>query len=275
MKIQKLKNELVNSLVNLHGEDWVVKQRIAGRCVADVMILLSNLIQSGKERNCLKLDAIAEKEILARDCTATFKGFKSFPNTVCISVNKELVHGIPKDYELKDGDYVSLDFGATFEGTIADSAKTLCVGSIEDPEMIKVGNDCLYKAIKAMKIGLRTGIIGHTIYRTAKNAGFNVIDRYGGHGISWNRPHADLFIPNKSEIDEGVRIQPGLTIAIEPLLVPGDCSTKTTVCDDGWTVLTENISIHTEQSVYVHKDKIELITWREDMKSFIDKEIYF
>jgi len=271
-------NSLSNSLVTLHQSDWLDKQRVAGQYLADIMVMLQNLIKEKTTFSLLEIDALVEQEILKRECTPTFKNFKGFPGSICLSVNKQLVHGIPSDMKLQDGDLITFDFGVTYKGAIADSAVTMIYGEAKNKEHIRLVETtklCLYNAIKAMGIGKRIGVIGNAIYKTAKNAGFNVIDKFGGHGISWNKPHADLFVSNKSSPDEGIYIQPGLTIAIEPLLIPANCSTNTKTDADGWTVSTEDISAHTEHSLYVHSDHVEIMTWRPEEESYIPKQVYF
>lgn len=279
MKILPLQESISNSFVKLKADDWITRQRIAGQCLAQTMDIITEIVKSGAQITPLEISDLADSEIIKRNCVPTFKGYKGFPAAVCISVNREIVHGIPKPVKLKDGDVVSFDFGVTFEGAIADSAKTMIYGKPAKREhelLIKTTEDCLYNSIKAIKIGKHIGVIGNAIYKTAINAGFNVITRLGGHGISWNNPHADLFVSNKSAVDEGIRIQPGLTIAIEPLLVPGNSSTNIKVDEqDGWTITTDEISAHTEHSLFIHEDRIEIMSWRTEESNRISREIAF
>ena len=278
MKLQSNVNKLQSSLITLHQEDWLDKQRIAGQHLADIMNMLQKLVKEKTTLSLLELDQIVEQEIIKRNCIATFKNFKGFPGSICLSVNKQLVHGIPSNTKLQDGDLISFDFGVTYEGAIADSAVTIIYGEAKHKEHIKLIETtqlCLYNAIKAMSVEKRLGVIGNAIYKTAKSAGFNVIDKFGGHGISWNNPHAELFVSNKSSPEDGAYIQPGLTIAIEPLLVPGNCSTNTITDLDGWTISTEDISAHFEHSLYVHHDHIEIISWRSEEETHIPRKVYF
>lgn len=277
MKLQS-NSKLQNYLVTLHQQDWLDKQRIAGQYLSDIMVMLQGLVKEKTTLSLLEIDKLVDQEIIKRDCTATFKNYKGFPGAICLSVNKQLVHGIPSDITLKDGDLITFDFGVTYKGAIADSAVTMIYGEATNKEHIKLIETtkiCLYNAIKAIAVEKRLGVIGNAIYKTAKNAGFNVIDKFGGHGISWNKPHADLFVSNKSSSEEGILIQPGLTIAIEPLLVPGNCSTNTKTDEDGWSVSTEDIGSHTEHSLYVHSDHVEIITWRPEEESYIPRKVYF
>lgn len=256
-------NMLENHFVHLHQEEWLTKQRVAGKCHAEIMQLLKQLVIDKSTISLLEMDKIVEEEILKRGCTPTFKGYRGFPNALITSVNKQIVHGIPTDYKLQEGDVITFDYGATFEGAIADAADTFIYGdpkSEEQVKIIEVSRQCLKNAIAALQIGKRTGVIGYAIYKTASKANFNVITSLGGHSLTWNKVHAGMFISNKSTPDEGIVCQPGLTLAIEPILVPHNSSTKTKVEEDGWTITTEAIGAHLEDTIFVHEDRIEVIT---------------
>lgn len=254
-----------NEFVILKNQNWLDKQRVAGKVVAATLCLLEEQIKLKTELSLVELNKMAEEFILDNECEITFKGYKGFPAGVCISVNKQLVHGIPRNYYLQEGDVVSFDLGATFKGAIADSAITCIYGSPKSErhvELLKITKEALMKGIESIKVGNRIGCIGNAIHKYVKNNGYSVIYKYGGHGLTWNNPHSSPFVSNKSSMDEGVRIQPGLTIAIEPMCVMGDTSTY--VDKDGWTVWGQNISAHTEHSIFVHSDKVEIITWRDN-----------
>ncbi len=263
MKVLPTKTWQNNSLISLKSEDWLNKQRVAGRVAARTLLLLEMLVREKTTKTLLELDALAKDYILSQDCTPTFLGYKGFPNTVCISVNKQLVHGIPNDYKLKDGDMISFDLGATYHGVIADTAITCLYG--EGPEeqrrIIRVGKDTLIKGIEAVKVGSHIGAIGYAMHRFAKGNEFSVIENYGGHGLELNKPHADPFVANKANQNEGVRIKEGLTIAIEPQITNGSIHTR--VDSDGWTVWCDaELSVHEEHTIFVHKDRVEIITDR-------------
>lgn len=253
-----------NGFFKLKNKDWLEKQRIAGNAVAGTLNILRSMVEREAPFSCLEMNEIAESYIAGCGCEATFKGYKGFPAGVCISINKELVHGIPKDYKLQQGDVVSFDLGATYQGAIADSALTCIFGEPKSPEhvrLLQATEESLMNAIASIKLGDRLGVIGHTIYNTAKKYKFASVTQYGGHGLDWDTPHSSPFVSNKSEINEGMRIQPGLAIAIEPMFVIGSANTK--VLDDGWTVVTSDIGAHFEHSIFVHEDgKVEIITDR-------------
>jgi len=253
-------------LFKLKNQDWLDKQRIAGRIAANALVKLENLVKNKTELSLIELNEVAERFITDAGGIPTFKGYKGFPAGVCISVNKQLVHGIPTDYHLEEGDVISFDLGVTWEGAIADTAITCIYGQPKSDKhiaIVKATEESLMKGIEAIEVGKRLGCIGNAIYRSAKGNGFNVITKYGGHGLDWNIPHAAPFVENKSELDQGIRIQVGLAIAIEPMLVPASTETKTLA--DGWTVATEDIGAHFEHSVFVHTNSVEIITDRRGL----------
>jgi methionyl aminopeptidase len=253
----------------LHDDLWLSRQRIAGKALAKTLNLLENLVKEKTVKSLIELDKIAEQFILSQDCTATFKGYKGFPASICMSVQKQLVHGIPTDYKLQEGDLISFDSGCTFEGAIADSALTCIFGEAKSQkhlDLIKDTEEALYRGIKAIKLGDKVGSIGHSIYNYANNKGYGVITQYGGHTLSYNKPHDLPFIPNKGNINEGIRMMTGFTLCIEPLLVLGK-STKTRVLSDGWTVECDDLCAHAEHSLYLHEDgTVENITDRSFLK---------
>lgn len=255
-----------NNLVKLKDQDWLKKQRVAGKIAAQTLLLLQRLVEGNTFHSTNTLSQVAEQYILEAGGTPTFKGYKGFPAAVCISVNKQLVHGIPDDTVLDHGDLVSFDLGVTYEGAIADTAITCIFGqpkSERHVELVKATEEALMKGIEAVAVGKKIGAIGSAIYRYSKGKNFGVINNYGGHGLDWNIPHASPFIANKADPEEGIRIQPGLAIAIEPMLVIG--STNTKVLSDGWTVVTDDLGAHFEHSIYVHEDRVEIITDRSGL----------
>lgn len=255
-----------NGLIKLKNKDWLDKQRVAGRIAAQTLLSLKGYVEKGTFHSLATLNELSERFITDAGGTPTFKGYKGFPAGVCISVNKQLVHGIPSDYKLQEGDIVSFDLGVTVEGAIADTALTCIFGqpkSERHVQLVRATEEALMKGIEAIAVGKRLGVIGHAIHRYAKGKGFGVINNYGGHGLDWETPHAAPFVANKSSPEEGLRIQPGLAIAIEPMLVLG--STTTRVLEDGWTVVTDDFSAHFEHSIYVHEDHVEIITDRSKL----------
>lgn len=251
----------------LKGQDWLDKQRVAGKIAAETLVLLKQTLESNnRPLSLIELNEIGENYITSKGGSCTFKGYKGFPAGVCISVNKQLVHGIPSDYKLQEGDVVSFDLGVTVEGAIADTAITCIYGepkSERHTQLVKATEESLMRGIEAVGVGKHLGAIGYAVNRCAKNYGLNVIHNYGGHGLDWDVPHAAPFVANKADVNDGIRIQAGLAIAIEPMLVLGTTMTK--VLDDGWTVVTDDIGAHFEHSIYVHEDRVEIITDRSGL----------
>lgn len=265
-----------NCLVRLKDENWLEKQRVAGKTNAGALLLLEQEVKNGTTKTLLELNQMAETFIYDNKCTPTFKNYRSFPAGVCCSAASKLVHGIPDSTKLEDGMKISFDLGCTFEGAISDSALTVIYGE-SSPAQTKLLNACeeaLFKGISAIAIGKRLGCIGHAISNYAKNRGYGNIIQYGGHGLCWDFPHAPPFVSNKANIDEGIRIQKGLTLALEPMLVSG--STKTWTDPDGWTVWCESpIVSHFEHSIYVHSDHIEILTYRGNEAYLKSNRLFF
>lgn len=267
-----------SSLVTLKDQYWLKNQRVAGKIAAHTLMYLQKEIENKTSASLLELNKFAEDLILSSGGIPTFKGYKGFPAGVCISVNNQLVHGIPTNYHLQDGDVVSFDLGVTFNGCIADTAITCIYGTAKSEKhttLINITEQALIKGIESISIGKRLGCIGNAINHHIKNNGFNVITKYGGHGIDISNgigiPHALPFVSNKSNSYEGIRIQPGLVLAIEPMAIIGN--TDTYIDKDGWTVYGHNISAHVEHSIFVHNDRVEIITWRSNEQCH--KEIMF
>jgi len=260
-----------NSLITLKDQKWLERQRIAGKIVAAALKELEGYCKSKTFHSMATLNDVIEKFIIKEGGIPTFKGYKKtgqpdFPTGVCISINKALVHGIPDDTVLNDGDVVSFDLGVTYDGAIADSALTVIFGPPADPlhvSLVRATEEALMQGIKAVAVGKRLGCIGHAISKYTKSKGFGLVNNYGGHGLDWNVPHAAPFVANKSEPTEGIRIQPGLSIAIEPMLTIGEPTTRT--LDDGWTIVTPGIGAHFEHSLFVHEDWVEVITDRTNI----------
>lgn len=282
MKFHTMSSVLNTGLFTLQNKEFLENQRIAGKVAVQCLDFLENLIKSNTSLTTLKMSEIVEEIILDNHCTPTFKNYKGFPGIFCISVNKELTHGIPKDYVLQNGDLVSFDIGVTYKESIADTATTIIYGEPKNQIHIKLidsTKECLAKGIQSIKIDRRLGSIGNAIYKCAKGYGFHVISNYGGHAIGLDEngkgvAHAPPFVANKADINEGIRIQEGMVIAIEPLL--SLTSNQTKVMLDGWTVETLDINCHVEQSIFVHNDHVEIVTWRQsDKKHLPSNKVYF
>lgn len=251
-------------IISLKDKDFLEKQKIAGEVVKNLHREFFKMIKGMSENLSLrKLGDFADDFIKSNNCTPTFYNYNGFPSVICTSINKELVHGFSnRDIILKTGDIIKIDVGVTYESSIADCAMTFVYGKTTD-NIMKLLLSCqesLYEAIDGFKPGNRIGIIGNIIYNKSKKDGFGVIDKYGGHGIDYDVLHAAPFISNKSKSDEGIMIQPGMSIAIEPMFVLGK-NTNTKVLNDKWTVITKEIGVHFEHSVTLDENgKCHIIT---------------
>ena len=243
-----------SEIIVLKDKEWLDRQKLAGRVVAKAHNEIYAMLKGTAGGLTLsKLNSLVDELIRYNNCTPTFLHYRGFPATICASLNKELVHGIgTRDIELKNGDILKIDIGATFEGAIGDCAVTYVYGKLTNPEIGRMLVSCqeaLHDAIKIVEPGRRIGEIGKAIWDRSKKDGFGVIVDFGGHGINYDKLHADPFIPNKSASNDGVTIQAGMSIAIEPMFTENSNRTKTKLMVDKWTVVTQDIGCHFEHSV--------------------------
>lgn len=214
----------------------------------------------------MELDQIAEEFIRSHaGATPAFKGLYGFPGSVCISVNHEIVHGIPsKKRTLVEGDIVSLDVGVKYEGFYTDAAVTVAVGAIsaEDQRLLDVTRESLDAGIAAAVAGNHVGDIGHAVQTVVERAGFSVVRELVGHGVG-HGPHEDPQVPNHGKPKRGTKLMPGLTIAIEPMVNAGLPGTRT--LPDRWTVVTVDgkRSAHFEHTVAVTENGPRILTLAE------------
>ena len=245
------------------------KMRRAGVIVATTIDRVLDAVAPGV--STLELDRVAADSIREAGATSNFLGYGGggghmpFPATICASINDEIVHGIPaRDRVLRDGDLVSLDFGAIWEGFHSDSAVTVFVGappSDDAKRLVETTQAALDAAIQVVRPGARLSDIGYAIEQTAMSQGLGVVREYGGHGIG-RAMHEDPFIQNWGPAGRGPELKPGLVIAIEPMFNAGGDGTR--VQDDGWTVVTADgsLSAHFEHTVAVTQDGHEVLTAR-------------
>ena len=243
---------------------WLENQRHAGEVLTETLRNVKDILVPGITTKYIS--DCGEAYIIANEgCTPTFKGYKDFPAALCISVNRELVHGIPKPSTvLQEGDIVKIDAGVTYNGAIADMAATFVVGDPNNinKKYIMLINACkqsLRNAISGIVINSTTlGDLGYVIKKEASRINASVISELGGHGIELYELHAYPYVFNIGERGDGPTIRPGMTLAIEPMMVYGNSKIK--YGDDNWTVTTEGFGVHFEHTIFVHEDKIELIT---------------
>ncbi|MGZ5328284.1 MAG: type I methionyl aminopeptidase [Actinomycetota bacterium] len=246
------------------SSDELLKMRRSGAITAETIEAVVDAVRPGVTTD--ELDAIAERRIRDAGAVPSFLGYRGFTKTICASVNDEIVHGIPSNERvLREGDLLSLDFGAIFEGFHSDSAVSLFVGgqapSEEAARLVKVTEACLDAAIAKIQPGGRLSDIGHAIESVAEPAGFGIVREYGGHGIG-RALHEDPFIQNWGPAGRGPDLRPGLVVAVEPMLTLGGEGTRQLA--DGWTVVTADgsLSAHFEHTVAVTEDGPEVLTGR-------------
>jgi methionyl aminopeptidase len=233
----------------------------AGRIVAATLELVRGLVRPGISTE--QLDAAAEKFIRSHPgATPSFKGLYGFPKTLCVSINEEIVHGIPSARRvLHEGSIVSVDVGVYLEGFHADAATTIPVGQIapEARRLLDVTQEALAAGIAQARLGNHVGDIGHAVQTVAEAAGFGVVRELVGHGVG-QRMHEDPQVPNHGQPRRGPRLQAGMTLAIEPMITLGDYSTR--LLDDKWTVVTADGSLaaHFEHTVAITKEGPRILT---------------
>jgi methionyl aminopeptidase len=243
----------------IKSRDEIAIMREAGRHVAEVLQLLVDRLRPGIVE--LELDDTVRKEFKKRNVVPTFLGYYGYPATVCVSINDEIVHGIPGKREIKDGDIVSIDLGCTHQGFVADTAVTVAVGSASEEKLrlVNVCREALDRGIAAAHAGQRIGDIGHAIQTYVEGEGFGVVREYVGHGVG-RQMHEDPQVPNYGNPGTGPVLKPGMVIAIEPMVNAGTWQTKKD--DDNWTVRTKDgsLSAHFEHTLAVTDDGPEVLT---------------
>ena len=248
--------------IHIKSPDELKVMRQAGRINAEIMATIKNLIQPGV--STADLNAAAEDVLKKHGCYSPFKGYSQppYPGSVCTSVNEELVHGIPsKKRILREGDIISADCGTVFEGFVADSAFTAGVGEIspEAKRLLEITEAALYAAIDKMRVGNRTGDISAAIQNYVESRGLHVTREYTSHGVG-REMHEGPMVPNFGIAGTGMPLRPGMTIAIEPMVLIGTHETR--VLRDKWTVVSadKSLTAHFEHSVAVTEGDPLLLT---------------
>jgi len=253
-------------MISLKKEKDLDHLRVAGQLVADVLILMEELVCPGVDT--LTLDRKAEEMIRDAGGEPAFKGYRvpgiptAFPGTLCVSINEEIVHGIPSESRLlKEGDIVSIDVGTKVNGYFGDAARTFPVGEVADEwrKLLDVTRLSLESAIDAARDGNTVGDIGHAVEQIVAPYGFGIVRDYAGHGIG-ARLHEPPQIPNYGVPGSGITLKKGMTIAIEPMIMLGAEKVKT--LSDRWTVVTADGSpaAHFEKSIAITEGEPEILT---------------
>lgn len=245
--------------ISIKNERELAAMRRAGHVVAVVLDVLANSIKTGMKTR--ELNDIAERELKALGGRPSFKGYHGYPASLCVSINDEIVHGIPGERIIKEGDIVSLDFGAIVDGFQGDAATTVTVGEVGllARGLLNATEEALAAGIAAARAGGRLGDISSAVQRYAEAKGFSVIREYTGHGIG-REMHEDPLVPNFGEPGTGPELKKGMTLAIEPMLTTGGWRTK--IGRDNWLVSTADGSLaaHFEHTVAITDGRAEILT---------------
>lgn len=240
--------------IELKSRAEIALMKRAGEVAGRTLVEVSKAIEPGITTK--ELDRVAEKFIRSMGAIPTFIGYRGYPATICASINEEVVHGIPGSRKLKEGDIVSIDVAATLDGYVGDTAKTYFVGNSipeKTKSLVNVTEQCLQVGIDAMKVGNRLGDIGFAVQKHAETKGFGVVRDFVGHGIG-RQMHEEPAVPNYGTKGQGLRLEAGMVLAIEPMITMG--SWKVKILKDGWTVVTQDQSLaaHFEHSIALTED---------------------
>lgn len=259
----------MSRIIIKRGEE-IDKMRLAGAAAAEVLEETSLRLKSGLTTE--EIDRFAEKMIRDKGGKPVFIGYRGYRHATCISVNEEVVHGIPGKRILKEGDIVSLDVGVNLDGFCGDTAGTFPIGSIsaKAQKLLRGGKEALSAAIRQARAGRRLGDVSFAIQREAEKNDFSVVRDLYGHGIGRDL-HEDPLIPNFGRPGEGPELKPGMVLAIEPMINVGGWEIVTLT--DGWTVVTKDrsLSSHFEHTVLITEGEPEILTWTEKKISRINK----
>jgi methionyl aminopeptidase len=243
----------------IKSPEEVAIMRKAGRIVALILESLAKALGPGMGTR--ELDVIAEKELAKHGAVSSFLGYRGFPSRLCVSVNDEVVHGIPGDRVINTGDIVSLDMGAIYEGFQGDAAMTVGVGDISPQagRLLAATREALAAGIAACRVGARLGDVSSAIQLCAESRGFSVVREYTGHGIGRDM-HEEPQVPNFGLSGHGPTLRRGMTVALEPMVNAGSWQTK--VGDNNWTVSTSDgsLSAHFEHTVAITDGEPEVLT---------------
>lgn len=247
-------------MVKIKSEHQIQSMRQAGRITKTALLAGGEAVRPGI--STAEIDKIVHDVIVKSGAVPSFLGYGGFPGSACISVNEQVIHGIPsKKVILKEGDIVSIDVGAKFNGVHGDCAETFAVGTISDEakRLIEVTRQSFFEGIKNAVAGMRVSDISHAVQQYAENAGFYVVRDYVGHGVGTDL-HEDPEVPNYGRPGHGVRLVPGMVIAVEPM-INESCEAVRSL-KDGWTVVTRDggLSAHYENTILITGGEPEILT---------------
>lgn len=245
--------------IHFRSHEEIEKLRAANQIVVAAHKHLSSILKPGL--STIELDREAEKIIRDLGGIPSFKGYRGFPNTLCVAINDKVVHGIPDKTVVQEGDIIGLDLGVEYQGYFGDAAQTLPVGKISDEAkaLLKATKEALMKGIEAIKPGNHISDISHAVQTYAENAGYSVVTAFVGHGIG-TKPHEEPQVPNFGLPGRGPVMRAGMVLAIEPMVNIGISDVD--VLEDNWTVQTADgaLSAHFEHSVAVVEDGYDILS---------------
>lgn len=248
-------------MISIKSEREIELLKVAGQIVGDTHKYLIPFIKPGITTK--ELDNLAHKYIISRGATPSFLGYEGYPGSICTSVNEEVVHGIPSNRKLKNGDIISIDIGACYKGYHGDSAWTYTVGHVnkEVLDLMKHTEESLFAGLSVVKEGAHIGDIGYAVSAVAKKYNLGVVKELVGHGVG-SHLHEDPDVPNYGRQGTGPVLKAGMVIAVEPMLNLG--TPNIYILDDDWTIITadDKPSAHFEHTVVVTKDGYEILTKR-------------
>jgi methionyl aminopeptidase len=246
-------------MIILKSKSEIEKMAVACRIVAEVLKELVSAARPGL--TTLDLDTLAERGIRLRGGTPAFKGYRGFPNTLCVSLNEQVVHGIPSKRRLRMGDIIGLDLGAIWEGYYGDAAVTIPIGQVppKTQELLTTAREALYLGIKEVGSGKHLSDISHAIQQHAETRGYSVVRAFVGHGIG-TALHEEPQVPNFGPPGRGPRLKAGMVLAIEPMVNIGEADVE--ILADGWTVVTADgqLSAHFEHTVAITEEGPQILT---------------
>jgi len=249
-------------MIYIRSLEEVEKIRESNRIVADTIALLGKEIKPGK--STLALDKLAEEYIRSQDAQPAFKGYHGFPASICASIDEQVVHGIPSQRELQDGEIVGIDVGALKNGYYGDAAFTFAVGQVDETRqrLMRVTENSLYKGIEKARAGNHLSDIGHAIQTYVESHGFSVVRSLVGHGIG-TQLHEAPEVPNYGNPGRGPELKPGMCLAIEPMVNVGTFEVES--LEDGWTIITvdHKPSAHFEHTIAITESDPLILSTRE------------
>ncbi len=249
-------------MITIKSAQDIERMKAAGSVVENTLKLLEKSVRVGV--TTAELDRIADEFIRSQGAYPTFLHYNGYPKSVCISVNEEVVHGIPGKRKLKDGDIVSCDVGATLDGFVGDAARTFLIGNVpeETQKLVRVTRECFFEGLKFCRVGYRISDISKAIQKHAESHGYGVVRELVGHGVG-RVLHEDPEVPNFYSPRARQRLEAGMTIAIEPMINLG--TARVWQLEDGWTVVTQDgkPSAHYENSVAITDGDPILLTCSE------------